>query len=231
MAKSAVNHVPTVEARSACKCSVPDEWIEAAYGSIMIDQRKELLGKLVLFGCNRWRLAVGSGPVDRTGNCGGWCTVRIRLNWRSAYNGGYLLWNRDGGCRSWMLSDIEAIGSNWLHLHNVIALSSSASSEQDNQKKTKNKPEFLASTHNYSVRNMECHSKIMFLFTSVAHGLHKRVSPHFLVVLLDWLTDPPTHLSRRAVFTCHPEQTSLVILSRSEGSHALDNEILRCGSG
>jgi len=49
-----------------------------------------------------------------------------------------------------MLSDIEAIGGNWLHLNKVIALSSSASSKQDQQKKTENIPEFLASTHSSS---------------------------------------------------------------------------------
>ena len=42
-----------------------------------------------------------------------------------------------------MLSDIEAIRSNWLHLHDMIALSCSTCGKQDNQNKKENIQEEL----------------------------------------------------------------------------------------
>ena len=122
MAKAAVNHVPTVQPRASREGRVPDEGIEAAYSSIVIDQCKELLGELVFFGCHWWRRAVGSRPVDWTSDGSGWNTIRAGLLWRRAYYSGYLPGYADGGSRCGVLRDVEAIGSYGLHLHNVITL-------------------------------------------------------------------------------------------------------------
>ena len=88
-----------------------------------------------------------------------------------------------------MLSDINAIGSNWLHLHNVIALSSSTCGKQDNQKRTENIPEFLVDTHNAPVWYQDCFSKNTNLCLSVAHELYKRMRVRNWVVLFDRLLD------------------------------------------
>jgi hypothetical protein len=73
------------------------------------------------------------------------------------------------------LSDVQAIGSEWLYLRYVIALPVSTRGKQDNQDKTQNIPEFLVDTHDSSMRYQECPSKNMNLCTSVSHDLNKRV--------------------------------------------------------
>jgi hypothetical protein len=102
---------------------------------------------------------------------------------RCAYNGGYLFGYSNGGGGRWVLSDVEAIGGNWLYLNNMIVLSSSACGKQDNQKKTENIPEFLVDMHNSSNWHMDCSSTYMNLRLSVAHELHKRVRTLHWVVL------------------------------------------------
>ncbi len=153
MAKSTVNHVPTMEAGAPCEGRIPHEGIETSHSSIMIDQRKELLGELVFFGSHRGRLSIRSGSVDWTSNGRWWNAIRTGLLWRRAYNSSYLPGYADGGGGCGVLRDVEAVGSNGLHLHNVITLSSPTSCKENNQNQTEQIPEFLVDTHNSSIRD------------------------------------------------------------------------------
>ncbi len=58
MAEATVNHVPAMQAGATGQRIIPDKWVEAADGPVMIDQCKELLGQLDLFAGERWRRAI-----------------------------------------------------------------------------------------------------------------------------------------------------------------------------
>src|SRR2546421_3859252 len=40
MTKAAVEHIPAMQARAACQCSIPDECIKSAHRPIVVDQIK-----------------------------------------------------------------------------------------------------------------------------------------------------------------------------------------------
>jgi hypothetical protein len=61
VAEAAVNHVPTVQARSSSKCVIPDKWVETSYSPIMINQGEKLLGQLYLFSREGWRRTIRGG--------------------------------------------------------------------------------------------------------------------------------------------------------------------------